>query len=335
MKKLRSAIVGCGSIAQVHAKVLSSLDESEFIACADTDKAKASALANEYGINQYHSLEEMLDHEKIDVLHICTPHYLHTPMAFQAADKNIAVFTEKPPAMNMEQWVKFSTLKSRIPVGICFQNRYNPSVQYIHELVTSGEAGNINGARAIVTWSRGKKYYASGEWRGKLATEGGGVLINQSIHTLDLLTYLSGKPEKVEANCSNHHLKDTIEVEDTVEAFLSYKDHSALFYASTAYSSDSKVMLELDCSKMILTLNGSSVRREDKSGRIMNIEFKEDAPLGKSYWGNGHYICIKDYYRSLITGSKPAISIDEADATMRTMFAIYRSSGTSSIADVK
>lgn len=124
-------------------------------------------------------------------MHICTPHYLHVPMAVYGLTHGVHVFMEKPPVISGEQLAQLeeAVAGSDRRLGLCFQNRYNPSVQEVKKLLASGEAGRIRGARGLVTWSRGREYYTESGWRGSLATEGGGALINQSVHTLDLLAY--------------------------------------------------------------------------------------------------------------------------------------------------
>ncbi len=154
MAELRSAIVGCGGIAQVHARALSEMPEAELIAFADVIPERAEAMAEKYGGRAYSSLDELLDHEKIDVLHICTPHYLHTPMAQAAAERGINVFTEKPPVIDRQQWTEFKQLGDKVRVGICFQNRYNGSTRALKDLLSTGEPGKVLGSRGFVTWRR-------------------------------------------------------------------------------------------------------------------------------------------------------------------------------------
>ena len=180
----------------------------------------------------YASLEEMLENEQVDVLHICTPHYLHTPMAVYALEKGVHVFTEKPPAISRDQFatLKAAAKENHARLGICFQNRYNESTKAMEEILASGENGKIVGARAFVSWMRTKEYYAESDWRGKWETEGGGCLINQSVHTLDLLNlFMGGQPVETQAHMMNYHLKDVIEVEDTVSAYIRYPDAAACF----------------------------------------------------------------------------------------------------------
>ena len=209
---MKTCLVGCGGIAAVHGNVLTSGIDTEFVAAADIKPEKAQSYAENFHTKPYPSLESMLDAEKPDVLHICTPHYLHVPMTIYALERNINVFMEKPPAISFDQLeeLKKAAAKSDAQLGFCYQNRYNASIRAAKDLIDSGKAGKVLGARAFVTWCRGAAYYTESGWRGSLKTEGGGVLINQSVHTQDLLCFLLGDPTAVDATMTNHHLKDVI-----------------------------------------------------------------------------------------------------------------------------
>lgn len=325
MKKLRSAIIGCGGIAQVHARVLSELETSEFVACADIKFERAEKMANTYNLKAYSSMEELLENEDIDVIHLCTPHYLHTPQAMYAAQKGIMVFSEKPPVISYEQWAKWEEITKLTKVGVCFQNRYNKTTKYIKELINSPEAGKILGCRAFVTWSRGEKYYTESGWRGSLLTEGGGALINQTIHTLDLMLQFMGRPTEVEAMCKNHHLKGVIEVEDAIEAYFKCGDAMGIFYATTAYCTDSPVILEVACENLTVKMDGARITVNYNNGDRYEIDMKEAPAAGKSYWGSGHKGAIADFYDNMLLGKEPPINMESIKDTVDTMLAIYKS----------
>lgn len=328
MDKMKVAVVGCGGIAQVHSNVLNKIEDVQVVAFCDIILERAENLARQYGGNVYEDFETMLSDEEIDVVHICTPHYLHTPMAKACSEKGIKVFSEKPPAISKEQWEEFKSIKTDI--AVCFQNRYNENIVKMKELIDSKKTGKILGARAFVTWTRGANYYTSSGWRGSLKTEGGGALINQSIHTLDLLVYLIGTPSYCESSIHNRHLKGIIEVEDTVEAFVKFEGEnvadnmSALFYATTAYSTDSPVFIEIHCENMTLQANGSELAIINKDGTKEIVDIKEEVtPLGKSYWGNGHYKCISDFYDCIGKGEKLTITPNDIDKTINLMLDVY------------
>ena len=327
MSRLRCAIVGCGGIAQVHAAVLHHQETAELAAFCDIRPERAQKLAETYGGNFYTSFEEMLEKEPIDVLHICTPHVLHTPMAKLAAERGIYIFTEKPPVIDENQWNEFQSLAKNVRVGICFQNRYNASVQLLNELLASGKLGEIKGARAVVTWHREAPYYTESGWRGSLKTEGGGVLINQSIHTLDLLGQFLGRADSVDAGLSNHHLKNVIEVEDTMEALIDFGGKPAVFFATTAHCADSPVLLELVCERCTVRMEEQEVTLRWADGAKEHRELA--APLspatGKPYWGQSHGLCIADFYDSILNNTPFRNDIPGVTDTVDLMLATYRS----------
>lgn len=327
MKRLKCAIVGCGSIAQVHAAVLRQQETAELLAFADIRPERAEALVKSCGGRAYSSLEELLAQERIDVLHICTPHYLHAPMAKLAAEQGIHVFTEKPPVITESQWQEFKALKDKVRVGICFQNRYNPEVRLLRDLLAEGKPGRLLGARAFVTWKREAPYYIESGWRGALATEGGGALINQSIHTMDLLGWFLGRAEKVDASLSNHHLKNVIEVEDTFEARIDFHGVPALFFASTGHCQDSPVLLELVCENAVLRMEGreATIAWKDGSKERRDLASLASPAVGKSYWGGSHELCINDFYTSLLEGTPFQNDIPGVTDTLELMLAAYRS----------
>ena len=322
----RVGIIGCGSISAVHAQVLAELDATQLAACADVIPERAEKTAARYGCRAYGDWREMLRDARPDAVHLCTPHYLHPVMAQYAAELGIAVFTEKPPAIDAEGWQMVKKAAERVPVGICFQNRYLPHVRACARFLAEGTYGRLCGIRAFVTWDRTRSYYASADWKGAWATEGGGALINQAIHTLDLMVGFLGMPDTAEANMDNHHLRGSIQVEDTAEIYLCRDGVPALLYASTAYSQDAPVMIELHTEKAVLRLEGDLLTVY-QDGRKTEMSSQTDPAIGKAYWGAGHRACIDDFYRSVAEGRPYQNAPDTCENTMRTLLALYRSAG--------
>lgn len=324
---LKVGIVGCGGIAKVHAWGIDKIAEAKLKACADIRIQRAVELAGEYGITKEHcyaSLEEMLQQEELDVLHICTPHYLHVPMVLEGLKKGIAVFCEKPPAISKKQWMELEKVckETKGKLGFCFQNRYTNTMKMAQSIVNSGSLGRITGARAFVTWRRDEDYYLT-DWKGKLDTEGGGVLINQSIHTLDLLLRFFEEPTKVRSSIHNHHLEGVIEVEDTVEAWMEFKHgERACFYASNGYTKDAPVLLEYSFEKGNVMLQDQMVLVTDEGGIHMH-RCEETEGIGKSCWGTGHLHCIRDFYRSVESGEPFECDMEGVKNTMQVMMRIY------------
>lgn len=323
---MKAAIVGCGAIAHNHAKSILSLGH-ELVALADINPQRLEAFSNEYGGNTYPSLDAMLECEQIDVLHICTPHNLHVPMALQALDKGVNVFMEKPPVINEAQlaqlWEAYNGHKAKL--GFCFQNRYNPPAIKALEILHSGEAGKILGARSYVTWNRGANYYQD-DWHGTMEKEGGGVLINQSIHSMDLVHTLIGQtPVSIDAVMANHRLKTEIEVEDTMSALITYPDLRFSFYATNAYAGNPPPLMEIMCENMILRIEGSMLTKKVGRGPWEQIAVEEKVSIGKSYWGPGHASCIGDYYSSIMENRPFALELPNVDSSIRLMLKIYKS----------
>ncbi len=332
---IRVGVIGCGNIGGVHAGILKEINQTELCAMADIQIERAreySARFTEGNGAVYESMEKMLEEEDLHVIHICTPHNCHVPMAVKALKKGMDVFMEKPPAISREQFQELLKASKESPgrLGICFQNRYNETTRKVSELLDEGSLGRIKGARAFVTWHRDAPYYTESGWRGKLETEGGGALINQSIHALDLLLSWLGKPVWTEATMRNHHLKEIVEVEDTLEAYMVFTEGpepvSASFYATTAYVADAPVFLELVCEYGFVRLEGTSVwyqKAEDEEPVIWRAP--KTAIPGKAYWGNGHQACIQDFYDCLESGRAYANDLGSAENTFYTMMDIYDS----------
>lgn len=326
MKKV--GIIGCGGIAQVHAWVLQGMEQVELIAVCDLKREKAEALAKQYtdGKAAVYTNWKQLCQTDLDVVHICTPHFLHAPMAVEALEQGKAVFMEKPCAITREQFTELKEVAGKHPgkLGFCFQNRYNDSTIKMDELVSQGVIGKLIGARAFVTWRRDEDYYEGSEWKGEWSTEGGGALINQSIHTLDLLLYFLGSPKKVQATMSNHHLTGKISVEDTVEAWMEFEDGKrACFYASNGYATDAPVIMELQGEGGRVTMNGPEITIWTPGEGIRHILCEQKNGIGKGYWGCGHDACIRDFYECLEYKSEFQGGIEGVENTFDTMMKIY------------
>lgn len=333
-KQFRVAIVGCGSIAALHLTCLKEMTDIQIVAVVDIKKDRADRMASACGATAYYDMREMLVAEKPDVVHLCTPHYLHARMALEAAECNVAVFTEKPPAMNRMQWKELELASDQVPLGVCFQNRYNQNVRMTLERLRAGDFGALRGARAEVFWMRDANYY-SDDWHGTWALEGGGALINQSIHTLDLMNLFIDKDvTAVRANMWNYTLEDVIEVEDSLHAFIQYGDVRAMFFATNAYSTNAPVFIELDCEQARVVLDGTSLVINWQDGRVENVEMTELSDTGfKDYWGKGHASCIQDFYLALSKGASVPIGVAQVSKTMDLVFSIYEACGRPAIAD--
>ena len=298
----RAAVIGCGGISQVHIAALQEMRNVSIAAVCDIRPDRLAAAAEKTGAEAFSDWHEALRAPGIDVVHICLPHYLHAPVAVEALSLGKNVLTEKPMAMRVADARAMISAadKSEGQLGVIFQNRYNPAVQRLRALLASGEYGAVKGLGATVRWVRELPYYAESGWRGTKAMEGAGSLINQSIHTLDLLSYIGGPIEKVRGAVFTGLLEGRIEVEDNAMAVAVYeKGQRAVMHTSNNSVTDAPVELDVYCEKGAFKLFGPKLYAVVE-GELRLIDGGDGRrALGKSYWGTGHPAEISDYYRCL------------------------------------
>ena len=249
-KKLRVGVIGCGRISVMHLTSLSIIEDVEIVACCDIIKERAREAAEKYGGTAYVSYEEMIDAEELDAVHICLPHYLHSKVACYAFEKGIHVLTEKPMDVDLESSeaaVQMAKDKG-VLFGVIFQCRYNNSAKLVKKAVVSGRLGKILSARSTLTWTRPDSYYAESDWKGTWDKEGGGVVIDQAIHSIDLVNWIvDSEIESVSCSMANRGHK-TIDVEDSAEGLVTYKNGVKYgFYCMNNYACDEPIEIRLCC----------------------------------------------------------------------------------------
>lgn len=321
---MRVGIVGLGAISPLHIRAILKYGQ-KITAICDVDPEKRQKVNAEFGLNaeEYSDYNALLASGKVDVVHVCTPHYLHAEIICMALGANIHVLCEKPLAINFEQLdaIEKAVKNSSATLGVCFQNRYNASVLYLKEFFKDKE---IIAATANLVWNRGKDYYSSAKWRGKKQYEGGGVMINQAIHTLDLLQWFCGMPESVIAHCSNNSLKNVIDVEDTAFGCFTLKNGgNFIINATNSAASCFPIVLMFQSKTDAVELSGDNL--------IVNGKFvtkSDGAPIfGKEEWGVGHDKLIKEFYICLENGKKFPIDFYEASKTVKLILKMYQSNG--------
>ena len=241
MKTLNYGIIGLGNMGTVHIKNFLSGNHKNATLTAVCDispvKLKAAADLTDNKVSAYENAEEMFKSGKIEAVIIATPHYLHPDLAISALKNKIHAMVEKPAGVYTKQVNEMNRVAESNPgvkLGIMFNNRTNPIYQKARELIMNGEIGEIKRTNWIITdWYRTQFYYDSGDWRATWAGEGGGVLMNQSPHQLDLWQWICGMPVKVRAFCKEGDFHD-IEVEDNVTAYVEYQNGATgVFITST------------------------------------------------------------------------------------------------------
>ncbi|MFE4712573.1 Gfo/Idh/MocA family protein [Paenibacillus sp. NPDC056722] len=332
-KKLGAAIIGCGAIFPLHAQALAGLQGVELLAVVDSDPSKAEQAGREYGCMSTTDYRTIIARDDIDVVHLCTPHHLHADMAVELLHAGKHVLTEKPLADSLDAAHRLlkAAANSTGQLGVVFQNRYNdPSVR-VKQMIESGELGRLLCLKGVVTWHRDEAYYQSSNWRGYWATEGGGVLMNQTIHTLDLLQWFGGEIRSVRGSVTTDVLDGVIEVEDTAHACIDFSNEArGLFYGTNAYLVNSPVELE------VVFEQGTLLQRRDclylwkDDQETLLCEPATKSAGAKSYWGTGHFRLIEDFYSHIRENRKFWIDGEEGFKAMKLAKDIYSSSNARS-----
>ncbi|MGI6190192.1 MAG: Gfo/Idh/MocA family oxidoreductase [Clostridiales bacterium] len=335
MNKLGVAIIGCGSIHRVHADAVVNSELGHMVCVVDIQDDRAQASAQDYHCQWHTDFNEVIKDDAVDVVHICTPHYLHTEMAVKALMAGKHVLVEKPVVRHIDeikQVIKAREESGRC-IGVCFQNRFNTTSQKAKEIIDSGTVGAVKGIKGIVTWYRDEDYYTASGWRGKFATEGGGVLINQSIHTIDLIQWLAGGVEAVKGGVSTQLLGKVIEVEDTAHATLFFRNGArGVFFATNCYTSNSPVEIEIDCEKARIRLYQGKLFIEQNGNVSCIADDNGGETIYKSYWGKSHAVLIENFYRGILNGDPGCIiSAEEAVESVRIIDGIYKSASTGNL----
>ena len=326
MKK--TAVIGLGGISVVHIAALTTGDFGRITAICDIDPAKIEKArdAIPYEVAEYTDYRQLLAREKPEVVHICTPHFLHKDMAIDAMRAGADVYLEKPAALNSREGEEILAVQKQTGRRVCvsFQNRVIPTNLTAKQIIDSGELGAFLGARAFMTWNRSGKYYTESPWRGRFATEGGGVLMNQSIHTLDLLYYFGGPVARTEGSTALRKNRGIIEVEDTAEATLYYENgKTAIFYATNCNVTDSSVQIEIYLEKGRLCLHDNCLYKDTGAGYELVLDDSKNLVLGKMVWGNGHAMMMKRFYAALDGADSYYCTLEDGLRILRVIDDIY------------
>src|SRR5699024_5188419 len=248
------------------------------------------------------------------------PHHLHAPVTIEAAKKGIHVLTEKPMAIHYQDAVEMieAANEADVTLGVIFQNRYNPGSQLIKKMIESGDLGAIKSGKLSVTWDRSDEYYQKSDWKGTWDKEGGGFVIDQAIHTMDLMRWFVNSDLKyVDATISNR-AHEIIEVEDAAEGVIAYQNGVVTaFNAINYYKYVSPLDIELHCeyviAKMVadqatVTLNNDQVFIA-YNNPLETFTYEDGV---KGYWGVSHVKQINNFYDTLQGKAELDIPAEEA-----------------------
>ena len=348
-QQLKTAIVGVGKVSDMHARALVNLKESQFSAVCSRSTEKSNSYASRYGVKAYTDVAEMVSQEKIDVVIICTPHPNHREPTIAALEAGANVLIEKPLASSLEDCDAMLEASKRYgkQIGVVCQRRWYLPAMRVKEAIDSGKIGlPVFGTVNMLGW-RDKAYYESDPWRGTWKGEGGGVLVNQAPHQLDMIQWFMGEIDELYGQWSNLN-HPYIEVEDTANAILKFKNGSV---ANIIVSNSQKpgifgkvhvhgengasVGVQTDGGAMFVA--GMSSILEPPVNDLWTVageehllqqwvkedsDFFNELPNQMDYF---HERNIEDFLQAILEGRLPLITGEDGRVTVEIFTAIYRS----------
>lgn len=330
MKKLRIGVIGCGRISSRHLDAARDLDCAELVAVCDIKPERVASTAEKYSALCYTDYKKMMDEIPLDAIHICLPHYLHTEVAQYALNHGVNVLSEKPMSIKYEDAVRTVQLAESkgLKYGVIFQCRYNTTSQLIKRRITDGRLGKVKCSRVVLTWNRLDEYYVSSDWKGTWDKEGGGVVIDQAIHSLDLANwFIDSVPVEIQSTLHNRN-HSIIKVEDTAEGFIKYENGTSLvFYTMNSYLIDEPIEIRLYCDHGTarISYNDATIYYDD--GTVETIKNSPQKIVSydsiKEYWGMQHAVQINQFYQSVLGRADLEITGREALKIQKIICDIY------------
>lgn len=333
MEKLRVCIVGCGHIFTMHATSIATFSDAEIVGVCDIKPDRAEKAAQKYQTKAYTDYKVMLAEQKPDILHVCLPHYLHPVVSKYAIEQGINVLCEKPISIKLEDAIENVNLakQKNVLYGIIFQCRYHTVSQMVKNYIEDGTLGKVLSARSVLTWCKPDSYYSLSDWKGTWDKEGGGVVIDQAIHSMDLVNwFIDSEPASVYAHYDNRD-HEIMQVDDSAEGLIKYKNGVNYgFWAMNNYGVDEPIEIRLLCEngKAVLSYDDATITLND--GTVItgtqdtsNLLEYEDS---KDYWGSQHVRQIRQFYNSVLGLETLEISAEEALKIQKIICAIYESS---------
>lgn len=341
-------LIGCGMIADVHANAIRDMRGGKVVAFFSRSMEKAKAYSDKHGGKPYDQLSSLLNDPKVDAVSICTPSGAHMEPAIAAAQAGKHVVVEKPLEVTSKRCDRIieACEKAGVTLATIFPSRFHESAQLLKQAVDAGRFGKITLADAYVKWYRTQAYYDSGAWRGTWKLDGGGALMNQAIHSVDLLLWLAGPVEEVVANVATL-AHERIEVEDVAVASLRFASGAlGTIEATTAAFPGELKRIEIHGSQ-----GSASLREEDIVTWSFAKKTKRDEAIlermqGKTKTGGGasdpraighlaHTKLFEDFERAIAKKREPLIHGIEGRKSVALIEAIYKSAAARRVIKVK
>jgi predicted dehydrogenase len=327
---MRVGLLGAGNISDTHARAARAIDGVEIAAVCGANRDKVARLANTYGGVAYDDLDGFLAHRPMDVVAIGSPSGLHAEQTIKVMRHGLHVLVEKPLDVTTSKVdaVIAEAARAGVKVGVFFQDRLRPDVVAMKKLIDAGRLGKPVFASGRVKWYRPPEYYGVSRWRGTLALDGGGALMNQAIHTVDLLQWLFGPVAEVCARTATRI--HSIEAEDTAAAVLRFENGAlGVIEATTSVFPGYARRVEVSGAEGTLILEGdrliaADLRSPVDVGTASATDLESTASPVVSDC-TPHQRVFEDFIRAIKTNSTPACDAREGRASVAIVEAVYRS----------
>ncbi len=335
MKELGFGIVGGGVIGPFHSKAIGDVKGARVVAVCDVVEAAAKKFGEEAGVDYYTDLSEMLKREDLDVLDVCTPSGLHTRLGIAGAEAGKHVLVEKPIDITLERADALISAceKAGVKLGVIFQHRFDAATSKLKTAVDEGRFGKLVLGDAYVKWYRTQDYYDKGGWRGTWKYDGGGSLINQSVHTIDLQRYIMGDPAWVFGKIGV--MTHEIETEDLSLAILEFKNGArGVIEGSTSVYPGLPEKLEIHGEKGTAIIEGGKLVKWAIQGEEEVAEEKVDtsaAAEASAITASSHALQIQDLVDAINEDRKPLVDGHEGRKALEVIMGIYESSKTGKV----
>jgi UDP-N-acetyl-2-amino-2-deoxyglucuronate dehydrogenase len=327
---MRVGLLGAGNISDTHARAARAIDGVEIAAVCGANRDKVARLAAAHGGVAYDDLDAFLAHRPMDIVAIGSPSGLHAEQTIKVMRRGLHVLVEKPLDVTTSKVdaVIAEAVRSGVKVGVFFQDRLRPDVVAMKKLIDAGRLGKPVFASGRVKWYRPPEYYGASRWRGTLALDGGGALMNQAIHTVDLLQWLFGPVAEVGARTATRI--QSIEAEDTAAAILRFENGAlGVIEATTSVFPGYARRVEVTGAEGTLILEGdrliaADLRSPVDVGTASPTDLESTASPVVSDC-TPHQRVFEDFIRAIETNGRPACDAREGRASVAIVEAVYRS----------
>lgn len=334
-------IIGCGMIAGFHAKAIADIPGAKLVGCQNRRIESAERLANEWGAVAYEDLDEMLANPKIDVVTICTPSGAHMEPAIAAAKAGKHLIVEKPLEITLKRCDKIIAAceENDVVVSTIFPSRFHKASQLVKKAIDKGRFGTLTLGDAYVKWFRTQEYYDSGQWRGTWALDGGGALMNQAIHSVDLLTWLMGPITEIRAVTATLAHK-RIEVEDVAIASLRFANGAlGTIEATTAAFPGMLKKIEIHGSEGSAVIEEEDIKvwdfsKQTAADKKIIKEFESVTETGggaadpTAIGHQAHTKQFKDVLKAIKTGGPMMVDGPEGRRSVEVILGVYKAAET-------